>query len=183
MRPHEVHCEKRGPPGDVDIFVCGKNGSSEEEFRKFMNSVVVKKLKEIYRFPSSAKFIGCEYCFRGVECHIANLVIPGISSKLSFISSPGCENVKQVINRFDIDVCKVICNIHFEQYEVEESVKEHIKGSKAAVHDLVFGKCIPDKFDIYKCMRTLQRMKKYNERGFVFTNGGGLCFGINPHIK
>ena len=167
-----------GVPGDVDIFVCGKNGRTKGQFSKFMNSIL-KKLRQIYRHPSAVECFDSAYCFRGLVCHISNLKIPGISLKLSFISSPGCNNVKEVVDQFDIDVCKVIYNVHHEEYEVEESVKKHIKMCKAMVTDLTFGGSVPDRFDIYKCSKTLGRMEKYTKRGFVFINGGGIRFGIN----
>ena len=172
--------------GDIDIFVAGSSGLTEESFKAFVLSVV-QRIKAATHSVESIK------CYKilvygpreGKEICICDVKVKDIDMKLSFVQSPKYATVSAVMEGFDIDICQVMYDIHRQSYDLSSRAKANIRAGTA--------EALPMKFDhqdgnvsladINRVRKTLQRIRKYHARGFAFTNGGGIRFGSEEAKK
>ena len=169
---------KWSEPKDYDVFVAGKYGKTQRVFFSFMNSVLdnMKGLAadEIVLSRKYRTYIRST----GMKVWIVEYKLAGISSKLSFIQSPHCKDLKEVAGKFDIDVCKVICHIHSQRLECDADIADHIRHHQAATAGAMFvnGRKGIQKDDIKAVANTMKRMMKYQTRGFKMINSGGILY-------
>lgn len=165
-----------GPPGDVDVFVAGYWGKSQWRFRRFCCRILRQLAGSLY-ITKKVVWYQNVYVKRGSKVNICDVYFKDMDTHVSFVQGCGCKNVQEVIKGFDIDVCKVIYHVHSESFEVTKSVELSIKTHTAWVKDdWQFLHSYPDRFDRVQIGSTMRRMQKYEERGFLIINGGGLTF-------
>lgn len=182
---------KWGNPGDFDIFVAGKHGETREAFEKYTQKI-----------SSSMRLAFCPgAAFRLSGPHVSEVYTrmngkkvrvkdykfgPLLKARLSFIQCPDCKDLDDVAANFDIDICRVIVRIHSGRFMVGRQVRGHIAENRAHVDPLVFcgsGQIQPRH---WKCvMRTMERMRKYQKRGFTMDNSAGVQFMAStaPKVK
>ena len=166
-------------PHDIDVFVAGYHGRNGRRFRKFVRSVV-KKMRKADVVVDDKMCYEHPYCVRNKKVDIWDIVLVNVDNlRVSFIQSPGKASVEEVVESFDIDVCRVVYLIHQERYLVASSVRRQIEGGLAWADPQRFGEYgFPEPYDVQKVRSTLWRIRKYTQRGFRFLNGGGITFGI-----
>lgn len=181
--------EEIGPmwegPNDIDIFVAGYYGMTKKRFTKFMEAAE-SRLRGAGNVIVLKKQWRNRYCIRDRYVYICDLTIEGLGGmKLSFIQSPTAPTVEDVVSAFDIDVCRVIYLIHQERFIVSDMVRRQIERCEAWVDPLMFDAedGLPTSFDDIKLRSSFRRMRKYAERGFNFSNRGGVVFGRQAAVR
>ena len=162
-------------PSDYDVFVSGPHGRSKEAFLKFASDVVAK----IEGLGYVVKMKGKEfqmYTRGGRLIWIVNFYIGGVRNVVSLIQSPDCCNLREVLAKFDIDVCRVAYNFHERKASCSESVGAHIAQSMATVDSIPFTNGGPTLQDQRDVVRTMARILKYKRRGFSFPRCEGVAF-------
>lgn len=165
--------------GDIDIFVSGQHGTTVSQFKRFLTSVIENLLASEHQIAAfkcyPLRLYGAASSRNIIICDIE---IVGIDLKLSFVQSPGSANVSSVVDGFDIDICQVRYDIHRQTYHVRNQTRDNIRRRRAVVFPLVFDSSNGDisPADRTRVRKTLQRIKKYHDRGYKFVNGGGLNF-------
>jgi hypothetical protein len=170
-----------GNPSDYDFFVSGRFGRNETVFKNFMVRCITRLTDRGYAVTSRQTKVA--YARNGGKILIFDLTVAGLVGKLSFIQSPECDNVEEVAKQFDIDVCRVIYNIHECKLYCTKSVHEHIKRKVAVVSWVRFRDSGLSKDDIIQVQRVMARIVKYKERGFKFLNDEGVSFVRLPRKR
>lgn len=167
---------KIGPTGwiphDFDVFVSGDDGRTPRRFHWFVNKVV-KNMQEMFNVLWGETSYTM-YAKNGVEICVIDVKVRGIDKNISFVQCPTCRNLLEVADGFDIDVCRVIYDIHAKRFRCSQSVMEHIKSCQAVLEGFDFAATGITKKDATYVQKTMYRMVKYRERGFHFMNGGGF---------
>lgn len=162
-------------PNDVDVFVAGRPGSNGEVFTMFVNAVIdnveSKGIKIAHLRGKNSTYI-----VRGRRTNIVDVRISGCKFKMSFVQCPLANNIDEVVACFDIDICKVIYHIHDGSFSVAACVERSICLGTAEISSIRLDEHGPSQFDMARVKKTLERMKKYKERGFKFTHGNAIVF-------
>jgi hypothetical protein len=160
-------------PGDIDVFVCGDSATE-------YNNIVKKFIIDAYAVGHRAKKASVYFpsYFSGIKkMEVTYLELTGFSNIISFVRYKDCKNIQEVIDGFDINVCKVIYHIHEKRFEVETEVREYIAAKKAKANGIGFKKKgHPVKAELIRAMKTAKRIEKYSHRGFYFENASGIAF-------
>ena len=166
--------------GDIDIFVAGPNGSTEANFKDFVLSIV-------QRFEAAHHVVESVECYKclvygptvGGDICICDVMVRDISVCLSFVQSPGCLTARSVMEKFDIDICQVMYDIHRQTFELSVRTRANIRAGTAVALPLLFESDDGNVSlgDMIRVRKTLLRMRKHHARGYVFGNGGGVRFG------
>ena len=166
-------------PHDIDVFVAGHYGETRRRFRKFVRSIVTK-IRKAGVVVDDKRCYEHPYIVRDKQVSVWDIVLVNVDNlRISFIQSPGKATVAEVVERFDIDVCRVVYLIHQERFVVNESVRHHIESGLAWADAQTFVEDGgPDVYDVEKVRSTLWRIRKYTQRGFHVLNGGGVVFGL-----
>ena len=161
-------------PSDIDVFVCGFYAA----FFDILIHYVEKKLTNgSYVISSKRKYRHC-YANALGPISICDIKLEVLNIKLSLIQCPFDRNIYSVIQSFDINVCRVVYSIEKDEIWVPNEVYRSIEASEATVDDFRFGTTGPSRFASTKVARTILRMQKYTNRGYTFSNGGGITFTI-----
>lgn len=163
---------KWGPNGDIDVFVAGRFGRSETHFFAF----VYRAFSILSRIGETPHLMDryMSYGRHNLRFWVFDFEIPGVLGKISFVQSPDCDNLKEVVAHFDINVCRVVFNPCTKKFWCSRRVALDISKRAATVDGVVFSKHGPTDDDIVQVTRVLNRMAKYGKRGFRFANGGGV---------
>ena len=158
-------------PGDIDVFVAGRPGENEDQFIDIVNGVV-ERTGHMGREISLWKMYDNLYAVENVVIKVVDIAVAGMDCIFSFIQCPGVRDVEEVVESFDIDICRVIYCIHDDTFRAEAAVIRHIEEGNAFVRLMVVPILtgIPA-FSIKKARRTRNRMRKYIDRGFTFPEG------------
>lgn len=177
--------ERIGPkwkdPGDIDIFVAGPLGKNKVTFVKFVRCILEAIRRSGHEILWSRVFKN-PYCIRNRSVWIVDFKVSGIDMTFSFVQSPKCKKIEEVIAGFDIEVCKVAYHVHSETFTIEAQTHMMIKHHLAVATGTIFScKGVgPDDFDQKRVLSTLKRIRKYTLRGFEFPCSGGIIYG-KPH--
>ena len=156
-------------PHDIDVFVFGEDGETEEAFR----AAVVSMVSELQNKGNEATDYNWRqnmYIADGVPAWIADAYVDAICQNLSFVQCPMDSTKEEVVARFDMDIVRVMYDIPKEEIVVDPAIKRNIEQGKATIRDRHFSFTALRKGDIRTVLSTLHRMTKYKERGFSFTN-------------
>ena len=155
-------------PGDADYFITGENFFSRVD-------VLIMLLREVVE--AHGKTLTVEkaqphlYACPNRTIWTVNVRIQGLDTKLSFVESPECKNMKEVLENFDVSVAKVMYDCKGTGMLLTRSdVLSQIKGGVANVKDFEVGLLYPTLFQCRRITSTLNRMNKYGERGYMFLN-------------
>lgn len=163
------------PVSDFDVFVAGRHGSTSSNFRNFVKKVLakIKRTHEVLEVKMKKN----KYCFdeSTYEVDIVNVYIREFALPISFVQSPRCSTVYEVVQKFDIDVVQVLLPFHHFSFYMTPATYKSISTDVANVKDFVF-EDVPTETERGTLARTLQRMQKYKARGFVFQNMPRLSF-------
>jgi len=158
-------------PNDIDIFVCGTEGRSKLNFKIFLCAVEAN-LESLGVNILSSSYRESLYVHRDVPVSIVDYHLEGIPIKLSFVQAPLHLTIHDVVNDFDIDICRVVYHVHRQSFTVKNSDAESIAGREFQVLPVLFRKRgEPCKWEIQRMKSSMVRMKKYSERGFMAVNG------------
>ena len=171
--------ERIGPewegPNDVDVFVAGRPGSSDGLFMMYVKAVIENVKSKGIEIDVLEERISA-YVVRGRRTNIVDVHVPGCKFKISFVQCPLACNVNEVVACFDIDICKVIYHIHNGSFSLAACVKRSICLGIAEISSIRLDEHGPSQFDISRVKSTLERVKKYKERGFKFIHGSLIVF-------
>jgi hypothetical protein len=145
--------------GDVDFFVCRRNGGTRSLFRAYVAAQIskIKKLvAEEGRTVTLDEEIQHPYCQRG-PILIQNIWISGVSVKLSFVQAPSCRHMMDVVDQFDINVVKVIYNAYRKQLYVPFDVVCGVQKGLANVCDFYLDSGSPSSRDLAQVRLSLKR--------------------------
>jgi len=158
--------ENATSPNDVDIFVCGEYGKTENNYSHFIDSVISNAQSEGYYVVAKRTYANT-YVYKDKRILITNLIVGGISVDLSFIQCPLDKTVATVVDKFDMDIVRVVYNIEIGTSVPKSTDVQHaIRTRTFTVHDFTMAYCGPSDFEIFKIRSTFQRIAKYSERGF-----------------
>lgn len=156
---------------DVDIFVGGKDGESDEGFERAVWSMV-QNIKAVCSKKGKTVRVGESRKNLYVRWHgyvlIKDVFIDGHDIKLSFIQCPDTRSINDCVRRFDIDVCQVMFNPYLKELYADMRVVTSIDGGDARAVDFRMSDDGPDDIDIGKVVSTLERIRKYRKRGYQF---------------
>jgi hypothetical protein len=156
-------------PNDVDVFVAGYWGESDEKFTSFVDLMEERMKNAGYECQREDKWHN--YACQSGPIHIADFTIKGLSKVVSFVQNPECATIQDVAKRFDISVCKVVYHIHKQTFETMHGTRRDIVHCKFDI--------TPPKvecpgsltnFERCKACSTLHRNSKYASRGFELAN-------------
>jgi hypothetical protein len=167
-------CHMVGPlwsgPNDVDIFVTGSSGETNEKFWRFVDEVERCIDKAGYHVTFRDKKVH-KYISDTEVSFIIDMTVAGLDNVLSFVQCPDCETVKEVVDNFDISVCKVMYHIHEETFQVQLDVQEDIANSRFILNPLrVKVEGSPSRRELDRWSSSMERVKKYTDRGFQLVN-------------
>lgn len=155
---------------DIDVFVSGDGGLDIQNFFLCTTSFIEKGKNAGYKIIREESHEH-QYVYEGVAVLIRTITFEGFEeSPVSFIQGPKTNNIWQVMKTFDIDVCQVMYDPFKDKVDVlNETIGNHIKEGIFECYPLAMGnnangvlKC----FSIAKVCSSLQRVRKYNGRGF-----------------
>lgn len=172
-------------PGDYDVFVAGHHGKSKESFMKFVHMMLERIARLGHGVAPCAGGAAYQIYVRGGEkIWIMNFYISGITKIVSFVQSPRCDNLAEVVEGFDIDVCKVIYNLYTQKTSCSADVEEQIRRGTSKAMGLLFEDGVPSPTDGRIVARTVHRIRKYIFRGFAFPGCVGVYFnGGKPETR
>ena len=157
-----LRCEPDWTPNDIDVFVCLPSIEFEGLVSAFMSN----------RIDAVTK------CSRyGQHQSIIDVTIPGSSATVSFIRCPAYGCPQDVVHEFDINICTPIVTRKDDMLwvrmtpDVADSIRNrrlHCNMQKRHT-----------KFMQYPLQRTLHRVGKYVERGYLFAS---MTFQSTAHI-
>ena len=168
-------------PGDYDVFVCGPNGRTEDAFREYVRKLCVK-LEEIGWPVYDKRLYRHTYGKDDRPIMIFDLEVKHINCKLSLIQCPSCDKIQEVVEGFDIDVCRVIYHPHDGSIECRDAVIEQISNCTASADGCRFGESGPTVPECRRIFRTMMRVMKYMDRGFRFPNVNGVRFDVESNV-
>lgn len=155
---------------DIDVFLSGAGGVNEESFSLYTRSFINRGIRAGYKVLGEDIHTN-NYVYEDIEVLVRTVFFEGFEdSPVSFVQSPKTYNIRQVVKRFDIDICQVIYDPFKDTLEVwNETVVDHIKQGICQCYPLMIGNVngVLKSFSIVKVNSTLQRVRKYNERGFL----------------
>ena len=159
--------------GDVDVFVAGLNGESVERFNEFV-AVFTRVLIRSGR-QNGFSVVGSAWHnnLYAVENHIVKIVditFRGVDLKLSLVQAPCASNMKDVVDRFDIDVAKVIYNPMTGLVHAPLPTVWAVETGNAKVKNFELKAGFPTVFQVAAINSTLKRMIKYGKRGYTFAD-------------
>ena len=158
-------------PNDVDVFVCGRAGRRKAAFRSVVRTIQTRMQKVLTR--KGKKLIVEEefehnYTSRTSVFLIRNMRVEGMSMAISFIQVPEALHVGEVVEQFDLDIVKAVCNVHEKVVSMPVEVASKIWLGKAEVMDFVTQRCFPNTIEEKAIVSTMKRMRKFGGRGYRF---------------
>jgi hypothetical protein len=156
-------------PNDVDVFFCGRVGSRKASFRAAVRGICDRLSRQLA--AEGLKLIEGEehenrYTARPEPFLIRNVNIEGMETAVSFIQVPECEDVAELMEGFDMDIVRCLCNIEKEEVCVPVKVVSQIWKGEVAVVDFVTKQSFPSEVEEKVICSTLRRMRKYGRRGY-----------------
>lgn len=155
---------------DIDVFLSGLGGFDEEHFSLYTRSFINRGIEAGYRVLREEIFTN-NYVFEDIEVLICTVSFEGFEdSPISFVQCPRTDNIWQVVEKFDIDVCQVIYNPFEDTLDIwNDTVGDHIRRGICHCYPLMIGNVngVLKNFSIVKVNSTLKRLRKYNKRGLL----------------
>ena len=108
-------------PNDVDIFVYGIDGQTEHSFKNAVFAMV-DQLKHKRYVVQNIDIQTNTYILPNAPVLIINVHVFGQNTKLSFIQRPSDTTPEQVIDKFDINIVRVIYDISREEICMDSEV-------------------------------------------------------------
>lgn len=156
-------------PCDVDVFICGKHGSSVNSYNMYV-SKAINKMKEIGHTISFLKSHTNYSVLEGVAVSIIDVEVEGIKTVISFIRAPGSSTVHDVVAKFSLDIVRMVYNFQTGGYIMSEEDRCNLDNGFMRVSqslvDLLEGGVCTD-FVISKLRSLYHLVDKYRARGFV----------------
>ena len=161
-------------PGDVDIFVCGSDGQTQDAFKAAVYGMI-DQLKDKGYLVGRITVKKNLYILRDVPVLIINMSVAGCQgSRMSFIQCPRDSTPEDVVARFDINIVQVIYDIATGEFCMEDDVRKSIEVRKAEIKKIRCQFTAPNEDEVRKIICTLERVAKYRRRGFSF----GTCIQL-----
>jgi hypothetical protein len=157
---------------DLDIFVAGRPGSRRASFRRVVESTCANLAKRLAK-GKHGLIVEDEYeqrySSRPAPFLIRNARMDGIETSISFVQVPGCEDLEEVTEDFDMDIVRCMCNIEKQELYLPVHLVSRIWEGKARVVDFETRHTYPLEAEERMVTATLKRMRKYGERGYRFS--------------
>ena len=158
-------------PNDVDVFFCGRPGQRKAAFRAAVKSIKTKLGRSVSRMGKKLiveKEFEHKYTSRTDAFLIQNIRIEGMSLAMSFIQVPKASSVAEAVEQFDLDIVKVVCNVHTQELCLPVDTVSRIWIGKAEVMDFVTKQHYPSAAEERALVSTFKRMRKYGDRGYRY---------------
>lgn len=152
-------------PSDCDVYVFG---CDEDVFRDKVKAFALYLRSYRVKFACGIMRENAYSATASVRLVVWDVIIGEKNFRLSFIHHPTAETMADVIADYDINVVKVHLDPFDNVFRLSDSVREAIIAGKAEVRDFMFDDVVPTSAEVYLLAATLHRMRKYEERGFVF---------------
>ena len=166
---------KHWSPNDIDIFCCNAIARTDDGFARYVNDSIAR----IVSFGCTVERV-TQYKNRYIddeeEVMVVRVKLCHVDTALSFVQRPNHNTVTEVMEEFDINVCKVLYRVHGRDsdgggaLEVRPSIGNAIRAREASCKTFRFRSHTPTCLEIDKLECTLFRMQKYAKRGFFFVN-------------
>lgn len=163
-----------GEPNDHDVFVTGRWASTEAHFKGIVEFIMARMKKLGAKIDSVSEYH--VYGRNQERFWVIDIDVKGIKGKISFVQAPGQKTVLDVLERFDINVCRVGYDFLSGELFYSETVRNDVARCVATVDGPAFGPDPVSEDDIRQVLRTMERVQKYTKRGFSFINMQGVRF-------
>ena len=154
-------------PNDIDVYAMG----TLDAFGHLISSACT------FFSSHNIKFERIEYRYDHFKYLVVDYKLHGYPFVLSFIHVPGFHTLQEILHSFDIDICQIGWDIHTNKFILSEAVVRALKSRRATVvRSFQFDSVVPSEEQIRALHNTLQRMRKYHQRGFRFQNTPHVAF-------
>lgn len=158
---------------DINIFVCGPHAETRIAFVAFVNGMKVRMARKGYVTEESMEprfhTIGVgNLCTQVMRLHVRS-----IASPISIVRCHGALNVMEVVEHFDLDVCRIIYNFRHNSYQLSSMMKENIQRGEMEIHARLMELATESHLPLSQMLmmeRSVDRIDKYKARGFAITN-------------
>jgi len=145
---------------NVDLFICGNDTAFFHCRRMIRQSLHCKQYKVL---ASSTSL----YTHAGQPTFRWDFAVAGIYP--SFTLRQGRErNLQEVVNKFQIDVSRVIYEVVHDRYILHPDTARGIEACRARIEPAMVDRDAPSDLEIKAICSTYNKAIKYNERGFEF---------------
>jgi len=168
--PSLMSVHNTSSPNDVDIFVCAEYGETSEEFTNFVDAVVANAERRGYAITDQRTHSNI-YVYKDTPILITDIYVNGIEVHISFVQCPKDREVLTVVDRFDLDIVRVVYDLRRRQtLPRSPAIASAIRSRVLSVIDFTFQYGAPTNFEKRKVLSTLSRMRKFHQRGFEIGN-------------
>ena len=169
-------------PGDADYFITAPTLSAYYE----RTDHLIILLKQVARALGTSLLVFeykvNNYAHREYPIWTKNIQFEGIETQISFVSAPYANSMAEILDDFDISICKVMYDCKGTGVLITTSnVLKQIKKGEATVRNFCVHSSYPDLFECKSIASTLARMNKYGERGYTFLNYPRIE-GVHPRM-
>ena len=169
-------------PNDADYFIIATTAAL---FFTRVNQIIALLVKVMADY--NLRLIVKEpyqnlYAFADQPIWIVNVRISNLETPISFIQSPNCRNMYDVIDKFDIDIARVFYDCASSGHVfVNSNTFESIRAGFAETDDFIVNPGGPTAFQAKKISSTLGRMHKYGEgeRKYTFRSYPEFLIDLN----
>lgn len=159
--------ERYFQPNDIDIFIFGRDGRTKNRYVAAVDDMVDTLVSNGYELMSRVQRKNL-YILPNIPVYITDIHVAYMNATLSFVQCPVDRTAQDVIDRFDINVVKVIYDIATWTLTVNRDVQRSIELGQATVRDFIWEETAPSYRELYTFTSTLHRMEKFTRRGFHF---------------
>lgn len=164
-------------PNDCDVFVIAPDEDAFDHYVRSFTAFLSRVTDSTFSLRTSTRYqysLGLELIFKEIE-------IDGIGIVLSFIYNQAAKEPADVINSFDIDIVRVSYDLATRAFTVPVDIKRNIIKNRATVLKVFkWASTTPTDIEERILAQTLSRMRKYCQRGYVFTNTPAVVAFYDP---
>ena len=153
-------------PEAIEIFVFGRDGKTYSFFKKAVRAML-DSLKKVGKKAKRVVTQTNDDLLRD-SVRVIEVVLRGFPTKLKFVQCSLANTAEDVVERFDIDISKVIYDTAKNDFRVGRDVASNIAQTSAVAEDVYCLSSAPSVGETALYMSTLVRMSKYTRRGFRF---------------
>jgi hypothetical protein len=154
-------------PNDMDVFVLGEHN---EDYIAAVSTFFINYFVKTGYMPSCRQYRN-NYAFVEQTLLVTDITLSGHDDfVVSFIHYPNATSSHHVTDTFDIDIVQVALDPFSGLFTLSPETDVHIRAGMAAMRNFNFPRHGLTEFHKNKLMRLLDRMTKYERRGFTFVS-------------
>lgn len=163
-------------PNDADIFVCGAPGCNHERMREYVYDFIHAILEADYTLNYLHTYYN-HYVHRKNPVMIMDVGVCGLDTKLSFVQSPCCEDVRDTVLGFDFNIVQVVYDFNRNDFVIGKATLKMLEAGTMELSEYVLRDLDEElefrdlsNFRYKRLLSTYLRILKYGARGFDLLN-------------